>query len=110
MIKTKLKVVLIKNIAHKDYRGYFKELIRKINQEKNFLFLSSFSRKCDKRNAFTNKKSQGKFVSVIKGKIFDVVIDLRKNLKHLANSITVHYEKFEINLYTTGFAHGSSFR
>ena len=27
------------------------------------------------------KKSQGKFVSVIKGKIFDVVIDLRKNSK-----------------------------
>ena len=27
------------------------------------------------------KQSQGKFVSVIKGKIFDVAVDLRKNSK-----------------------------
>ena len=29
------------------------------------------------------KNSQGKFVSVIKGKIFDVIIDLKKIQKHL---------------------------
>ena len=34
------------------------------------------------------KNSQGKFVSVIKGKILDVVIDLRKNSKTFGKKIT----------------------
>ena len=47
MIKTKLKdLFLIKNIAHKDYRGYFKELIRENKLGKKFPFLvMSFSKK-----------------------------------------------------------------
>ena len=84
MIKTKLKdLFLIKNIAHKDYRGYFKELIRENKLGKKFPFLvMSFSKKGVIRGMhLQTKKSQGKFVSVIKGKIFDVVIDLRKNSK-----------------------------
>ena len=33
------------------------------------------------------KNSQGKFVSVIKGKIFDVIVDLRKNSKTYGKSL-----------------------
>ncbi len=33
------------------------------------------------------KNSQGKFVTVIKGKIFDVAIDLRKNSKTFEESV-----------------------
>ena len=31
------------------------------------------------------KKSQGKFISVLKGKVFDVALDLRKSSKILSN-------------------------
>ena len=30
---------------------------------------------------------QGKFISVLKGKILDVVVDCRKNQKHLENTL-----------------------
>ena len=35
------------------------------------------------------KNSQGKFISVIKGKIFDVVVDLRKKSKTYGKSFSV---------------------
>lgn len=111
MIKTKLKdLFLIKNIAHKDYRGYFKELIRENKLRKKFPFLvMSFSKKGVIRGMhLQTKKSQGKFVSVIKGKIFDVVIDLRKN----SNTFGKQYhcilsEQNSKSIYIPpGFAHG----
>ena len=111
MIKTKLKdLFLIKNIAHKDYRGYFKELIRENKLGKKFPFLvMSFSKKGVIRGMhLQTKKSQGKFVSVIKGKIFDVVIDLRKN----SNTFGKQYhcilsEQNSKSIYIPpGFAHG----
>ena len=42
------------------------------------------------------KKSQGKFISVIKGSIFDVVVDLRKNSKTYGKYLsTVISEKIQ---------------
>ena len=54
------------------------------------------------------KNSQGKFVSVIKGKIFDVIIDLRKNSKTFGKKITsILSEKNSKSIYVPpGFAHG----
>ena len=111
MIKTKLKdLFLIKNIAHKDYRGYFKELIRENKLGKKFPFLvMSFSKKGVIRGMhLQTKKSQGKFVSVIKGKIFDVVIDLRKNSKTFGKQYhSTLSEKNSKSIYIPpGFAHG----
>ena len=111
MIKTKLKdLFLIKNIAHKDYRGYFKELIRENKLGKKFPFLvMSFSKKGVIRGMhLQTKKSQGKFVSVIKGKIFDVVIDLRKNSKTFGKQYhSILSEQNSRSIYIPpGFAHG----
>ena len=36
-----------------------------------------------------NKNSQGKFVTVVKGKIFDVAVDLRKNSKTYGKNFNV---------------------
>ena len=80
-LKTKFKdLFLIQNKSFKDKRGYFKELIRENKIHKNFPFLvMSFSKKNVIRGLhIQTNDSQGKFVSVIKGKIFDVAIDLRK--------------------------------
>ena len=84
MIKTKFKdLFIIQNKSFNDNRGYFKELIRENNINKRFPFLvMSFSKKNVIRGLhLQSKKSQGKFVSVLKGKIFDVAVDLRKNSK-----------------------------
>ena len=84
MIKTKFKdLLVIQNKPFKDKRGYFKELIRENNINKKFPFLvMSYSKKNVIRGLhLQSKKSQGKFISVIKGKIFDVAVDLRKNSK-----------------------------
>ena len=84
MIKTKFKdLFIIQNTPFKDYRGYFKEIVREEKIKKKFPFLvMSFSKQNVIRGLHIQKiKSQGKFVSVIKGKIFDVAVDLRKNSK-----------------------------
>ena len=54
------------------------------------------------------KKPQGKFVTVIKGKIFDVVLDLRKKSKTFGKIYTcVLSEKNSNSIFIPpGFAHG----
>jgi dTDP-4-dehydrorhamnose 3,5-epimerase len=54
------------------------------------------------------KKSQGKFVSVIKGKIFDVAVDLRKNSKTFGQYYKcILSEKNSKSIFIPpGFAHG----
>ena len=82
--KTKFKdLVLINNVSFKDKRGYFMELLKEKNLNRKFPFLvMSFSKKNVIRGLhLQTRNSQGKFISVIKGKIFDVVVDLRKKSK-----------------------------
>jgi dTDP-4-dehydrorhamnose 3,5-epimerase len=54
------------------------------------------------------KKSQAKFLSVIKGKIYDVAVDLRKNSKTFGKyfSITLSLKKYSSIYIPEGFAHG----
>jgi len=84
ILKTKFKdLVLFQNNSFKDKRGYFKEILLEKNFKKKFPFtVMSFSKKNVIRGLHVQfKKPQGKFVTVIKGKIFDVALDLRKNSK-----------------------------
>ena len=82
-------VYIVQNKTYKDDRGYFKELLRENFIKKKFPFqVMSFSKKNVLRGLHMQKKnSQGKFVSVVKGKIFDVIIDLRKNSKTFGKKI-----------------------
>ena len=109
--KTSFKdLIIIKNKSHKDKRGYFKELLRENEIRKKFPFLvMSYS----KRNVIRGlhlqqRKSQGKFVTVIKGKIYDVVIDLRKKSKTFGKKYSVILsDKNCKSIYVPeGFAHG----
>ena len=56
---------------------------------------------------FQSKFKQSKFVSVIKGKILDVVIDLRKNSKTFGKTFKIILsQKNALSLYIpAGFAH-----
>ena len=103
-------LVIINNTSFKDKRGYFKELLREKKLKKRFPFLvMSFSKKNVIRGLHLQKKnSQGKFISVIKGKIFDVVVDLRKNSKTYGKYLsTILSEKNSKSIFIPpGFAHG----
>tara|TARA_B100000780_G_C21086255_1_gene437621 strand:+ start:776 stop:1300 length:525 start_codon:yes stop_codon:yes gene_type:complete len=111
IIKTKFKdLVIIQNKSFKDNRGYFKELLREKEINKKFPFVVM---SCSKKNVLRglhiqNYKSQGKYVSVLKGKIFDVVVDLRKNSRTFGKTFTtILSEKNSKSIYIpAGFAHG----
>ena len=77
-----LKIIM--GINHYDKRGYFRETFKNnFFKNKNFIFWClSKSKKNVLRGLHLQKKfQQDKFVSVVRGKIFDVVVDLRKKSK-----------------------------
>ena len=109
--KTKFKdLILIKNESFRDSRGYFKELLVEKKLKKKFPFLvMSFSKKNVIRGLhLQTRNSQGKFVSVIKGKIFDVVVDLRKKSKTFGKHFAIEISQdSNFSLYIPeNFAHG----
>jgi len=109
--KTKFKgLILIKNKKFLDSRGYFKEISREINIKKRFPFVvMSYSKKNVLRGLHIQiKKPQGKFITVLKGKIFDVSVDLRKNSKTFGKHFScILSEKNSKSIYVPeGFAHG----
>jgi len=79
--KTKFKDLLVFNSKNFfDKRGLFRELvIQKMVKEKLIFTVVSKSKKNVLRGLHMQKKNeQGKYISVIKGKILDVVVDCRK--------------------------------
>ena len=112
IINTKLKgLQIIKGINHYDKRGYFRETFKNnFFKNKNFIFWCvSKSKKNVIRGMHLQKKiKQDIFVSVLKGKIFDVVIDLRKksNTYGKYHSIIVSDKNSTSLFVPAGFAHG----
>lgn len=111
IIKTSFEgLLIIQNKKFNDQRGYFKELLRERQLNKKFPFVvMSFSKRNVVRGLhIQSKNSQGKFVSVIKGKIFDVVLDLRINSKTFGKIFTsILSENNGKSIYIPpGFAHG----
>tara|TARA_Y100001936_G_C15637330_1_gene439631 strand:+ start:64 stop:582 length:519 start_codon:yes stop_codon:yes gene_type:complete len=111
IIKTKFKnLVIIQNKKHKDKRGYFQELFTEKQLNKRFIFtVMSYSKKNVLRGLHIQKKKpQGKIITVLKGKVFDVTVDLRKKSKTFGKVYTcILSEKNSKSLYVPpGFAHG----
>ena len=111
ILKTKFKDLLVfKNKSFKDKRGYFKELIKENKIKKKLPFtVMSFSKKNVIRGLhIQTKKPQGKFISILKGKVYDVALDLRKNSKTFGKLFTcILSEKNSKSIYIPpGFAHG----
>jgi dTDP-4-dehydrorhamnose 3,5-epimerase len=110
-IKTKFKdLFVVNNKSHKDKRGYFKELLSEKKIKKKFPF---FVMSCSKKNVLRGlhiqkKNPQGKYISVIKGKVFDISLDLRRNSKTYGKVFTIMLsEKNSKSLFIpAGFAHG----
>ena len=85
--KTKFKGLIILNgIKHQDKRGYLRELVleKLINKRFKFQILSVSKKNVLRGLHFQVRKPQGKLISVLKGEIFDVAVDLR-NQKRTEN-------------------------
>ena len=109
--KTKFKgLVVLNGIKHNDKRGYLRELVLEKLIKKKFKFqITSVSKKNVLRGLhFQIKKPQGKLISVIKGEIFDVAVDMGKNSKTFGQhfSIRLNEKNCSSVFIPPGFAHG----
>ncbi len=111
LIKTKIKdLIYFQDNIYADKRGNLKELFNqnKINTKFIFEFVSLSKKNVIRGLHFQIKKPQAKFISVVYGKIFDVVIDLRKKSKTFGKKFEIILDsKKNTSLYIPeGFAHG----
>ena len=111
IIKTKFEgLLIIKRPTYYDNRGFLRELFEQKKFKKKFIFdYFSLSKKNVIRGLHLQyRKSQIKIISVISGKIFDVVLDCRKNSKTFGKHYTINISsKDNVSLYIPeGFAHG----
>ena len=110
IIKTNIKDLLIikqKNIA--DKRGSLRETFNKKLLNKKFIFEYCTTSKAGALRGFhfQHKFQQAKYVNVLRGKILDYVIDLRKNSKTFGKTFKIILsDKNCLSLYIPkGFAH-----
>ena len=110
VIKTKFKdLLIIKNKNNVDKRGSLREIFNKKILNKKFVFEFCTTSKANSLRGFhfQHKFQQAKFVNVLKGKILDCVIDLRKNSKTFGKTFKIILsDKNFLGLYIPeGFAH-----
>ena len=110
IIKTKIKdLIILKQKNNIDFRGSLRETFNKKILNKSFVFEYCTTSKANALRGFhfQYKFQQAKFVSVIKGKILDYVIDLRKNSKTFSKTFKIILsDKNCLSLYIPeGFAH-----
>ena len=111
VINTKFKgLKIIKQRRHGDNRGSLREtFIKKIIKWDELIFDYATSSKKNVLRGFhfQSKFQQAKFVSVLKGKILDCVIDLRKKSKTFGKSFSIELSENNCkSLYIPeGFAH-----
>tara|TARA_B100000029_G_scaffold488894_1_gene546060 strand:+ start:4267 stop:4797 length:531 start_codon:yes stop_codon:yes gene_type:complete len=112
ILKTKFKgLKIIKGINHYDSRGYFRETFKNnLFKNKKFIFwcMSKSKKNVLRGLHLQTKLQQDKFISVVKGEIFDIVVDLRKNSRTYGKKYsTILSAKNSTSLFIpAGFAHG----
>ncbi len=104
-----LKVIF--SPIHKDQRGCFREVFKKkFFKNKNFVFtcVSSSKKNVLRGMHLQTQKVQGKYLTVLKGEILDVSIDLRKKSKTFGKYFAINMsDRNGISIYIPpGFAHG----
>lgn len=105
-------IKIFKSKIFYDNRGYFKEVYKKkllANKELIFDCVSVSKKNVLRGLHLQIKNSQAKFVTVIKGEIFDVAVDLRKNSNTFGKYFSIILS--DKGTYSTiyipeGFAHG----
>ena len=93
-----------------DSRGFLREIFKKnlVKEKMVFSVVSSSKRNVIRGLHIQKKNSQAKFVTVIKGEILDVAVDLRKNSKTFGKhfKIVLNDRNSKFLFIPKGFAHG----
>ena len=108
--KTKFKdLLIVKQKNNFDRRGLLRETFNDkfLKKKFNFEYCTTSQKNVLRGFHFQTKFKQSKYVNVLKGKILDVVIDLRKNSKTFGKSFKIILSKKNaLGLYIpAGFAH-----
>ena len=108
--KTKFKdLFIIKQINNIDNRGVLRETFNNKILKKKFIFeyCTTSKQNVFRGFHFQTKNKQSKFVNVLKGKILDIVIDLRKKSKTFGKIYSLTLSKSNaLGLFIpAGFAH-----
>ena len=102
------KPILIKKKKHVDKRGYFQEIYLYREFKINILFTAkAYSKKNVIRGLhFQTKDKQTKLIHVVKGKILDVVVDLKKNSNNFGKVYKYILNEGDTLIVPNTFAHG----
>tara|TARA_B100001029_G_C14762263_1_gene286576 strand:- start:39 stop:557 length:519 start_codon:yes stop_codon:yes gene_type:complete len=111
IIKTKFKgLYVFEGQTFRDQRGFLRECFRKKIIKRNLVFsIVSKSKKNVLRGLHLQvHKPQEKFLTVLKGKILDVAVDLRRSSKTFGKHFKIILSEKKSNhlLIPKGFAHG----
>ena len=111
IIKTNFKdLFIVKGKRFLDKRGFFRELlVEKLIKKKLVFHVVSKTKKNYLRGLHLQRKNvQGKYISVVKGKIFDVAVDCRKKSTTFGKYYKIILsDKNCTSIYMPpGFAHG----
>ena len=109
--KTNIKnLLIIDGKQYSDNRGYLRELVseQEIGSKFKFTIVSKSKKNVLRGLHLQNNKPQGKYISVLKGKILDVAVDLRKNSKTFGKNFSIILSEKNCKgiFIPPGFAHG----
>lgn len=109
-------ILVVEPAVFKDDRGFFAELYKLPEFEKNGIAKSWLQVNCSKsgknvlRGLHYQKEpmAQAKLIRVTNGKIFDVIVDIRKGSPFYGKSVTIELSSDDLKLVyiPEGFAHG----
>ena len=110
-IKTNIKgLIVLKGKTFYDARGFLRETFKKKIIKKNLIFtiISKSNKNVLRGLHLQTKNAQDKYISVLKGKILDVAVDLRKNSKTFGKhfKLIISEKNSKSFFIPKGFAHG----
>ena len=105
-----MKPILIDKKLYKDKRGYFQEIL-KINEipfnfEIKFTAMSYSKKKVIRGLHFQKKNRQAKIITIIKGKVLDVCVNLRKHSKNFGKIYKFLLTPGKVLIIPDYYAHG----
>ncbi len=108
--KTKFRnLLIVRQINNKDARGNLRETFNHKILKKKFIFeyCTTSKKNVFRGFHFQSRNKQAKYVNVVKGKILDIVIDLRKGSKTFGKTHSIVLSKKNaLGLFIpAGFAH-----
>ena len=110
-IKTGIKdLIIFKGRSFKDRRGWLREGFKKklINKEIIFSIISKSNKNVVRGLHLQTQRQQDKLITVLKGKILDVVVDLRRSSKTFGkhHKVILSEKNCKSMFVPKGFAHG----